>query len=153
MSTESVVDEVRARLASERAHEERPENFGDFEKAEEHGLELADLNVIANRHFYAGRHEGADEGYDRGMNAGIASGRSRQRVEDVAVSRAVTATITGRLSRIYGELAPVPDDTEARDRRTKSELRDRALTLVSELRAGIAVLAVKVERGEFDDGE
>lgn len=153
MNVESVVDDVKARLA--RVRGERPSEVGldeaavRFRHPEPVGLDLRDLDAIAQRHHTEGYRVGKGEGLREGRAVGEATGRATAHGEDMQTLAAVADVLRERLERIPDRL--MGPDT-GRDRRTKDELRQEAIDLVDDIRACFGVLLAGIVQGAFDEG-
>jgi len=155
MNTESVVDDVKARLARTRGQspqivDARSENEDAPAASDSLQIDLLDLDAIASRHYGRGYRAGQIDGFKDGHKAGDSYGVRRQRGEDMRTLAAVADVLRERLERIPDRLsAPA---TGARDARTKDELRQEAIDLVDEIRACFGVLLGGIVQGVFDEG-
>lgn len=149
--TDSLLDAVQARLADSRQKREGNVSMGR-EQVEQapYALELADLTLIAERHFGKGFEGGYRDGYSTGHLHGLNAGDTRRRREDREIVEAIFQTLNERLGRWTERLADEPEG--ANDRRTKATLREEALQLIDEMRAAFSTTLVSFAQGAFDEG-
>lgn len=152
MSVESVVDDVRARLARMRGERSLEADMVGAEQAPDSGLQLdlQDLDAIARRHHTDGFTAGRIQGFKEGHEHGFGYGSQIRHAQDMQTLSAVAEVLRERLERIPDRLS-APANGE-RDRRSKAELREEALTLVEDIRACFGVLLAAVVQGAFDEG-
>lgn len=151
MSVESVVDDVRARLARMRGERPLQADSAGAEQVADDGLrlDLRDLDTIARRHHADGFNAGRVQGFKEGHEHGFGYGSQIRHAQDMQTLSAVAEVLRERLERIPDRLSAPPNGE--RDRRSKAELREEALTLVEEIRACFGVLLAAMVQGAFDE--
>lgn len=95
-------------------------------------LNLEDVMLVARRHFENGQRSGHRIGYRAGRAASIST------------ADAVLTVVSTRLKELQDLLAP-PVNCE--DKRSRKQLREQACLGLDAIRAGIAVVGVKVQEG------
>lgn len=145
MPEKTLVDAVMQRLGGSTATKNVAENVGFGPSAADRGIEVADLDAIANRHYDAGYEAGRMQGYGMGKSSGVLQGRMEAR----SITRASLLAITARLEAM-GDALYVP--STKRDEETKKALRLRAIGLIDELIAGIGTLMAAHAQGRFEQG-
>lgn len=90
-------------------------------------LNLKDVMLVAGRHFENGQRSGHRIGYRAGRAASIST---------------ADAVVSTRLKELQDLLASVDGD-----KRSRKELREQACSGIDAIRAGIAVVGVKVQEG------
>lgn len=101
-------------------------------------LEIADLQVIAERHHMAG----VEAGYQVGRHAGVAAGRRARRELEGVLVRAI---LSGMLARLEGLGQQISDSSAKR-----SSVHRAALEGVSELRSEVAAVADSYNEATLD---
>lgn len=102
-------------------------------------LEIADLQVIAERHHNAGE----EAGYESGRHAGVAAGRRARRELEGVLVRAI---LSGMLARLEGLGQQISDSSAKR-----SSVYRVALEGVSELRSEVAAVAASYNEATLDE--
>lgn len=113
------------------------------------GVELEDLALIANRHFGRGLDDGYDKGQRDGQREGELQGAVVQHARDTAVAMAVLDVVGHRLEGLQEALGVQEGEKGGKDTRTRSELREEAVAALDAIRAGLAVVGVKLADGEL----
>lgn len=151
MADVTMLDAIESVLAERRA--DRPSRAGhvgsEAMAIPSSRLELADLDRIAARHFSMGMERGYEDGHRAGERVGVEHGGLHQRAQDVEVMVAIFVVLSDRLEGLQEALGVQEGEKGGKDTRTRSELREEAVAGLDAIRAGLAVVGVKLADGEL----